>query len=360
MFISKYAVLPKKALLKLFAAFQNSKNAAVNEIARKTFLNPAVQSPPAKIDRASFSHLTEKALGEPMGENTSLPGSVVMGKKDRFYEEALQALAGFYEEDLEFLHLAFSLPFYFSAKEKIEKIIHLIGLDDRDLQGTAFLEKLQKSYASYREKYAVAMFCLVQVFSDGEAFLESEDRRKISSFEKAVGIKKWIAIHPEILSIKSLDLSRMCLEVLPEEINWFKNLEKLDLAYNQLTHLPDLDLPNLETLVINHNLLKTWPGNTKLPALRYLHIFNNELEFFPENVQYLYWLNAANNRIKELPDNFFMPNLEHLNLVGNQIQNLPGNVDFSNIGYFNMIRNPLQSKPGDDHLPQEFYADLEG
>lgn len=104
-------------------------------------------------------------------------------------------------------------------------------------------------------------------------------------------------------NLKSLKLSSMGIEEVPDGIAQLENLTSLDLSNNYLTSIPReiLELPNLKKL----------------------NLENNEIGYIPDEISYLHsltYLNLRHNKISELPyavDE--MPNLRTLELKGNPV-----------------------------------------
>src|SRR3989304_3231780 len=60
-----------------------------------------------------------------------------------------------------------------------------------------------------------------------------------------------------------------------------KDLQTLDLDNNQLTTVPDFNLPSLQFLSLNNNQLTTVP-DFNLPRLQRLYLHNNQLTTVPD------------------------------------------------------------------------------
>src|SRR3989304_6077918 len=88
-----------------------------------------------------------------------------------------------------------------------------------------------------------------------------------------------------------LFLKRYRNEVKFTNLKELKDLQRLDLDNNQLTTVPDFNLPNLEYLYLHNNQLTTVP-NFNLPQLKILSFNDNQLTSVPNfnlpNLQELY------------------------------------------------------------------------
>ncbi|MBS0653235.1 MAG: leucine-rich repeat domain-containing protein, partial [Verrucomicrobia bacterium] len=128
---------------------------------------------------------------------------------------------------------------------------------------------------------------------------------------EAQEIRNWIN-NPEnaekIQAITELDLSYMNLELLPQEMRAFVNLQCLNLSCNYLKSLPESigDLRQLEWLGLAKNDLKSLPKSIgNLPLLTTLSLQNNHLESLPEtigNLSQIEQLSLENNNLISLPE----------------------------------------------------------
>ncbi len=128
----------------------------------------------------------------------------------------------------------------------------------------------------------------------------------------------------------SLSLVSKSIEVIPTEIETFKNLKFLDLENNQITHIPEEfgQLENLSEFHIPINKLKGLPSSFgNLQNLKILGLAQNEFTEFPHGVTKLVKLIAldlANNKIKNLPAEINqLKNLHELYLQNNEITRVP-------------------------------------
>ena len=100
--------------------------------------------------------------------------------------------------------------------------------------------------------------------------------------------------------------------MLPPEIVSCKQLEELDISYNQLASLEDLtELPNLKSLVAKSNLIleSSLPPEIFHPDFNVLDLQANKLRAMPqglENATGLLVLNLAWNHINEIEPSTFV------------------------------------------------------
>src|SRR3972149_5713515 len=81
-----------------------------------------------------------------------------------------------------------------------------------------------------------------------------------------------------------------------------KDLQIFDLYSNQLTTVPDFNLPNLQILYLYNNQLTTVP-NFNLPRLQYLYLYNNQLTIVPDfNLPMLQILYLSSNQLTTVPN----------------------------------------------------------
>ncbi|XP_050523466.1 chaoptin [Daktulosphaira vitifoliae] len=122
-------------------------------------------------------------------------------------------------------------------------------------------------------------------------------------------------------SLLSLDLSSNNLRANFKELfHYIQNLKHLNLANTGLTESPSLPLPNLVSLRLSHNKLKTISRDSMemLSRLRSLFIDYNELSYSPANVwsylPSLKLLDISSNPIKTITKASFMDlsRLQHL------------------------------------------------
>jgi Leucine-rich repeat (LRR) protein len=127
---------------------------------------------------------------------------------------------------------------------------------------------------------------------------------------------------PLLNVFKQMDLNGKALKLIPEQINLFKSLRSLCLNGNELSSIPDLDLPNLTNLDISNNFLTSIPEFSKLAKLEHF--------------------DASKNRIGVSVVDFNLPNLIDCNLSENCIRLTPGFSKLTKLMDLNLSRNQLR------------------
>ena len=161
-----------------------------------------------------------------------------------------------------------------------------------------------------------------------------------------------LALLPDKISLLdnllNLALHKNEIVEIPETLNHLKKIKFLDLSFNKITSLPtSLELPNLHTLNLGNNLLKTLPDFSNVQALGILYIDHNNLSELPsglEKLSNLSELYAAKNEITFAPDSLtLMTALKVLDLSENQLKEIT--VDLSlcrKMKDLNIKENPLK------------------
>ncbi|KAM0340985.1 hypothetical protein ACHAPU_010217 [Fusarium lateritium] len=173
-------------------------------------------------------------------------------------------------------------------------------------------------------------------------------------------------------SLVDLDLSFNAIATIPQEIGGLKNLEKLLITNNRLTHavpssfgqlvsLRELDikyngissidiiseLPKLETLSADHNCVSAFVG--QFESLRQLKLNSNPLNKFEivAPVPTLKILNLSNAQLASIDSSFVnMVNLEHLILDKNYFVSLPQEIGtLSRLEHFSIANNSVGELP---------------
>lgn len=114
-------------------------------------------------------------------------------------------------------------------------------------------------------------------------------------------------VYPDPCNLALMDISRNCIDCLPEWVSGSKNLEVLDVSHNLLTTLP-------ARLFCANGLRKLLVGYNRLPRLPEC-IERTQLEI----------LDVQHNQLLELPANLLMKsdNLRCLNVSANNLEMLP-------------------------------------
>lgn len=132
-------------------------------------------------------------------------------------------------------------------------------------------------------------------------------------------------LHP---FLRTLDLSKNKLKILPKSVGQFKELKILNVSNNSLESLPEEIncLTKIETLHANCNLLKSLPLLNNLIFIKRISLGDNQLCIFPEylcELKHLETLDLSKNNITQVPELIKQSRLVELNLNQNQIRKLP-------------------------------------
>lgn len=152
-------------------------------------------------------------------------------------------------------------------------------------------------------------------------------------------------LHPHL---RTLELSKNKLKILPKSIGQFKELKVLNVSNNSLESLPQEinGLSKIETLQVNCNLLKSLPTFNNLTFLRRVSLGDNRLSVFPEflcELKHLETLDLSKNNITQLPELIKDSRLVELNLNQNQIRKLPAGIaECSRLKTLRMEENCLE------------------
>ncbi|MFK7947268.1 MAG: leucine-rich repeat domain-containing protein [Saprospiraceae bacterium] len=159
----------------------------------------------------------------------------------------------------------------------------------------------------------------------------------------------------EIGRLKKLNylaIKRNKLSYLPLTFGQLKSIQKLELTDNLLTTLPLTfgELESLENLDLSNNLLlKLPPTFGNLNEIRILNLANNQLIDLPHNFRYLEnleLLDLRNNVLKSLPESWQQPNLIRLYVMDNNLHTLPKNINNSiNLTTINASNNAITILP---------------
>lgn len=157
------------------------------------------------------------------------------------------------------------------------------------------------------------------------------------------------------LSLRTLDLSKNKLKILPKSVGQFKELKILNVSNNTLENLPaEINgLSKIETLQVSCNLLKSIPPLNSLMFLKRASFGDNRLTVFPEflcELKHLEALDLSKNNITQLPELIKRSRLFELNLNQNEIRKLPaGLAECSRLKTLRLEENCLEL----DDIPKE-------
>ena len=155
--------------------------------------------------------------------------------------------------------------------------------------------------------------------------------------------------------ITKLDLSNNQLTHLSENIGQLTQLTYLNLSYNQLTHLP-VEIGQLTQLIylnLSNNKLINLPVEIgQLTQLTKLYLYNNQLTYLPVEIGHctqLTILNLSKNKITHLPVEIGqLTQLTYLILSNNNLTNLPIEIgQLTQLTRLSLLKNKLT------HLPIE-------
>lgn len=124
-------------------------------------------------------------------------------------------------------------------------------------------------------------------------------------------------------TVYGVNLSKLKLNVVPSELEQFKNLKYLDLSKNKLKSLPDFlaDFHSLETIDVSKNQLDIFPlVITRIPTLKSIIANRNTFDRLPESIGYLKMLENIDlweTPVVNFPESFFgLTNLKKVDLSG--------------------------------------------
>jgi len=145
------------------------------------------------------------------------------------------------------------------------------------------------------------------------------------------------------------------LKIIPSQVFFLKNLQRLNLSYNRLSELPAeiLQLQNLTELNLNNNQLSELPAEIlQLQNLTTLYLGYNQLSELPAEIlqlRNLTELDLSGNQLSKLPAEILqLQNLTELNLGYNQLSELPAEIgQLQNLTELNLVNNKLSKLPAE-------------
>ncbi|HSX38209.1 MAG TPA: hypothetical protein VLE95_05200 [Chlamydiales bacterium] len=143
---------------------------------------------------------------------------------------------------------------------------------------------------------------------------------------EAAMIRKWMEANQGALDhITMIDLSDSDISILPPEINYFSQLEYLDVSHTHITSLPEFNLQNLGALYLDDTPLISLPKAFNPQNLSLLNVSNTSISSFPEdfNPPNLRELDASDTPLLSLPKGFNPLTLWTLKLSNTHVTSLP-------------------------------------
>lgn len=193
------------------------------------------------------------------------------------------------------------------------------------------------------------------------------ERNRLSSLRlKGCMLKGLYAAHNELceLEVSSaatnltyVDISRNCMESLPEWLSESKRLEVLDASHNHIKELPPwlLCSGSLRKLLVGHNQLHRLPDRVERPHLEVLDAQHNQLQELPCNLflksDSLRCLNVSANKLESLPPSSLSEEsnsiLQELYLTNNYLTDkcVPLLTGHTHLRVLHMAYNNLQTFP---------------
>ncbi|MBD3350463.1 MAG: hypothetical protein GF364_03155 [Candidatus Lokiarchaeota archaeon] len=158
----------------------------------------------------------------------------------------------------------------------------------------------------------------------------------------------------DLSSYKTLDLSKMHLTSIPENIRSLTSLETLDIRENRLNTIPDSigSLKSLTNLNLRKNKLSSLPDSIgSLTSLETLYLYDNKLNSLPETIgslKSLEELYLKGNKLSSLPESIgSLISLKELDLRKNNLSSLPDSIgSLKSLKYLYLQENKLSSLPG--------------
>ncbi|XP_061886868.1 malignant fibrous histiocytoma-amplified sequence 1 homolog [Entelurus aequoreus] len=206
--------------------------------------------------------------------------------------------------------------------------------------GNNFLHELPEGLSSSLNNLRVLVLRRNHFTTVPQAVFELRQLEELDlSYNQLSGVAEGV-VHLSVL--KKLSVSHNNIQQLPEHISALRLLEELDISFNHLHAVPASfsRLARLRTLDVDHNKLGRFPPEIlALGDLEELDCSGNTFEVVPEDVAKLrsvkiLWLSSL--RLKSLPETFCdLQHLESLMLDGNQLTVLPA--AFGNLKRLKMV-----------------------
>lgn len=212
----------------------------------------------------------------------------------------------------------------------------------------------------------------------GEELIDSTP--EIALEQRRAQLNSFIQAIPEDQAIRYIDAQESDLHFIPEEIVELGNVEELimnnnhidllpaflplqnlqtiDLSHNRLEYLPQIHLPQLDTLNLSDNRISSIAPELQLPELKWLYLANNQLNHHSFSLApKLEKLDLRGNQLTQFPSDL-AGSIQQLDLRSNQIENLPEEMRFPHLELLVLSDNQLQALPEGMHMPQIIKIDF--
>ena len=177
--------------------------------------------------------------------------------------------------------------------------------------------------------------------------------------ELILGVEKPVATLDEIKKSGS-DREYNQIAEIPAQISLLKNLKVLNLGFNRIEEIKNLEeLSNLETLILRGNKLTKIQNLKSLTKLQNLYLQDNEIAVI-ENLEELFALKTLyldGNKITNLDLNYIRF-VQTLSLNNNMIYNILPSHDPSNITFLSLSGNSIKNIDGISSLEKLESLDL--
>ena len=152
-----------------------------------------------------------------------------------------------------------------------------------------------------------------------------------------------------------LNLSKKKINIIPSEIQYLTNLQKLDLNYNYINIIPSeiQYLTNLQELYLSYNNLIIISSKIQyLTNLQKLKLSDNSINIIPSEIQYLtnlQNLDLCKNNIKIIPNEIqYLTNLQELYLDSNNINIITNEIQYlTNLEILELTKNQINNIPSE-------------
>jgi len=205
----------------------------------------------------------------------------------------------------------------------------------------------------------------------GEGILVNEKEWSILMMHSAIDSDDPQPTRASVASSDAKNKETLCLghrnmNELDKSINEFKKMKKVNLEFNTLSELPDLELPDLEVIDLEGNRFTTFPVTlAQRPNLKAINLDGNNLATLPANLELpqLEAVDLNGNNIVLYPEALIQINhIKHLVLSNNGMTYIPLDSfkSFKNLKLLVLSNNPIKELPdlSDCHLLQVLHIGL--